>query len=394
MFSVVKKMLSLRGGRGMDFGVERTRRLLDYLGAPDCRLKIIHIAGSNGKGAISQYISHILCAAGKKTGSFSTPEIYSYFDQYEIDCKTAEIAPWLKKAYKAGKALSATEFEISFCAAMLAFADAGCEYAVVECGLGGRTDATNAVLKKRVAIISSVSLEHTAILGSTVPEICAQKQGIANGCPEVVSALQTSEGRAYFSRFSPVFAGDGIQILSSGLDGQSFVYKGETYRLCAAGDVQPYNAACAIEAAEILNIDGESIKAGLFAARLKGRIEVIKKDRVYILDGGHNPAAVKPLVNLLKGCGADIVYGCLSDKDIDGVVSQLAPIARNIYAVQPPSARAMDGEKIYSACLKYNKNTYREKSVRAALGKSRGKVCAVCGSFTLLKEAKKWIEKR
>lgn len=392
--SVRKRMLKLRTAKGMDFGPGRTRALLDALGSPDEKLKIIHVAGTNGKGSVSQYISHILAEAGEKCGTFTSPEIYDYYDQYRINCRVVKIRGQLRKVIKRAEVLGATEFEISFCAAMLAFASAGCAYAVVECGMGGLNDATNAVRKKEAAVISSVSLEHTRYLGGTVEEICAQKYGIVRGCPAVVSALQNKEARAFFDVKRPVYAGEGIEIIRSDADGQTFRYGGKIYNLKTAGFAQPYNAACAIEVAKLLGVSDGAIERGLSRAQPYGRIEVLRKKRAtYILDGGHNPAAVKPLAGVLAGKKAKIIYGCLSDKDVDGVVRELAPCAESFTVVKCPGPRAMDVEKIFSVCNKYCENTRKAESLSAALEKSGGLV-VVCGSFTLLKEAKKWIGKR
>ena len=395
MADMQKKLLALRCRAGMNFGTDRARKLLDNLGSPDKKLRVIHVAGTNGKGAISQYISQILLANGEKVGTFTSPEIYSYYDMFQIDCEPRNISPELKIAYKLGKKAGATEFEIAFAAAMLAFFNAGCGYAVIECGMGGLSDATNAVAKKEVAVISSVSLEHTRFLGDSVRKICAQKYGIVKNCLAVISAHQNAEARAFFAEYMPTFAGEGIEITSQTLHGTAFEYGGEEYKLNTAGYVQPYNAACAIEAAKILGIGLPAIKRGLENTRLVGRIEVIEKgDKTYILDGGHNPAAIEPLARLLKGLDAEVIYGCLSDKDIDGVVSRLSAITPVICAVQPTSKRALSGTKIYETCKKYCGGATYGKSVAAALEKSRAGVVAICGSFTLLKEAKLWIEKR
>lgn len=392
---VESRLLALRRGAGMKFGTERARALLDALGSPDKNLTVVHVAGSNGKGAISQYISHILRESGQSVGTFTTPDIYSYFDQFYFNCKKFAPRAELELALAEGEKIGATEFEVAFAAAIYAFFKAGAKFAVVECGMGGLSDATNALKCKKIAVISSVTLEHTAYLGDTIEKICANKLGIVRGCPLIVSALQPPEARAFFAEYTPTFAGDGIKILSSSLEKQIFLYGGEEYILRCAGFAQPYNAACAIEVAKLLNIPAEAIRAGLKKTRLFGRIEVIRRGgTTYILDGGHNPAGVEPLCGVLKGLDAEIIYGCLSDKDIEGVVSRLSKVSSKIIAVQPRSGRAMDGEKIFAVCKKYfTRATYAEGVVEA-LETSSSPTVAVCGSFTLLKEAKRWIEKR
>ncbi len=383
--------------RGMKFGTAVTRAILDRLGSPDEKLKIVHIAGTNGKGSVAEFMTEILVAAGMRTGTFTSPQIYDYNDMFRVDGSPIAdniLCGYLEEAAAAAGGTGATSFEVETAAALLAFRKQGCGYAVIECGMGGRDDATNAVLKKEVAVITSVSLEHTAYLGGTVTEICEKKSGIAKNCPVVIHPLQSEEGMAYLSRLGgavvadmPVCAGD-----------NTFMYKGKLFQLSAAGCEQPANAACAIEAARLLGIDEGAICSGIKNAVPRGRLEIVKKGgRTYILDGAHNPAAFGPLKNLLERGGLPkdktIIYGCLSDKDIDGCLSEIAGKADKIIAVKPGSPRAMDIEKITSACKKYFADCGRAESVSAALSSADSAAVAVCGSFTILKEAKQWIEK-
>ena len=387
--------------KGSKYGLERTRELLKIFGNPDNKLKIIHIAGSNGKGSIAAFITNILVASGYKTGTFLSPEVYSYYEKFLFDGKPAEefIKYYLSEVYSASLGLEdcPTAFEIETVAALTAFAAAGCEYAVVECGLGGRDDATNAISKKRLAVISSVSLEHTAILGNTVEAICENKAGIINNCPVVISALQSGEGRAFLSRYTKAFAGDGLEITSRTVEGQTFKYKGCEYFIRMFGRAQCYNAAVAAEAARALNIGNCKVIAALALTRLPGRCERISKKGVtYILDGAHNPAAFLPLLDLLSSAEGEksLVFGCLSDKDVFKAAELLAKHFKEIFIFSTDSYRAMDRNKIYEAFKAACAEVIRVESVVEALEKAKCKTVAICGSFTVLKEAKQWIEKR
>lgn len=387
----------LNGGK-MNFGTERTRALLDALGSPDDRLKIIHIAGTNGKGSAAEYISRTLAAAGRKVGTFTSPPVLDCSEQFSIDGKPlcAEKAEkYMEKAYAAAE--NCTSFEVTTAAALYAFAQEGCEYAVVECGLGGLLDATNAVRKKELAVITSIGLEHTAVLGATLEEICAHKSGIIRGCPAVVSALQPEAVLSYFKKLNVIFADKPLEILTSGFSGQSFLYGGDKFEIKMAGFAQAYNAAVAIEAARLLKIPENAIRTGLSAAFLAGRLQYFKAGgNEYIVDGSHNPASFAPLAAELKKYDPEkvtLIFGCLSDKDIESNLSALEGLAGRIFAVQPKSPRAMDIDKIYSACKKRFPAAEVAESVSSALEKSDGAV-VVCGSFTLVKEAVSWIEKR
>ncbi len=393
---VFGRLQALKPG-GMSFGTERTRALLDDLGSPDTKLKIIHVAGTNGKGSTAEFITRILIAAGKRTGTFTSPEIYSYFDQFRIDGKPiAEdaLADSFGVAYSSAKKRGATAFETETAGVLLAFARLGCEYAVIECGLGGLNDATNAIKKKEVAVITSVSLEHTAYLGNTITEICAQKAGIIKDCPAVASCALPESAKQYLKGKGVIFTH-----APENCDGDGFDYNGKRFALTAKGSAQPYNAACAIEAARILGIDEGAVYAGVKSAAPYGRIEVLNASgRRYVLDGAHNPAAFVPLRGILQDgksvVDRTIVYGSLSDKDIDGNLRILADCADKIIAVKCPSFRAMDIEETAAACRKYFADVVTAESVSDALECARTDEVIVCGSFTLLKEAKQWIEKR
>ena len=370
------------------FSYEPTRAILDALGNPENKLKIIHIAGTNGKGSTAEFFTRILISAGKRVGTFCSPQVYSYYDQFRIDGK--EIAPQKFKAYRAQAAEqgTASEFELDTAAAIWAFYKEGCEYAVIECGMGGKWDATNAVRKKELAVITSISLEHTAYLGTTLKEICTQKAGIIENCPAIINAHQSEEVKNFFKNCT--FA-DKIDSIYDG----GFVYDGKPYFLSVMGCLQPYNAACAIEGAKLLGIDDDAIFRGIKESRPRGRLERIQAGgKTYILDGAHNPAAFEPLNEYLKGANGNrtIIFGCLGDKDIDGNLCRLS--GREIIAVKCPSPRTRSAEEVARHCRKFFKDVKQAESVSKALEIADGEEIIVCGSFTLLKEALEWIEKR
>lgn len=395
MNSVFSAVANLNGG-GIRFGTAATRNLLNKLGSPDNDLKIIHVAGTNGKGSTAEYISRVLIAAGKRTGTFTSPMVQSFFDQFKINGNPMEeqiLAPYFSAALAAAD--GATSFEVQTAAALAAFLGEGCEYAVVECGMGGKYDATNAINHKLVAVISSIGLEHTAVLGGTYAQICAHKAGIIQNCPAVVNALQPREVRQYFAPLGVIFADNGLKILHSGIDEQEFLYGAEHYRLRMPGTAQVYNAAAAIEVAKLLNIDKRHIYSGLLQARLAGRLQILhSRGNTYIVDGGHNPDGVAPLAELLgKFSSQDVtlIFGSLSDKDINGVLTRLSGLASRVYSVRPPSPRSSCLNTQTAVCKKYFAAVEQLNSVTDALKKASG-VVAVCGTFTFLKEALNWIE--
>lgn len=398
----IVRQLQAAAKDGSKFGVGRTRALLDALSSPDKKLKIVHIAGSNGKGSTAAYISHALKVAGKKVGTFTSPAVYSYEEQFCIDCFPMDreiISEYLGAAKKAAEKFAdePTAFETETAAALYAFYKEGCEYAVVECGLGGRDDATNAVSRKSVAVITSIGLEHMAVLGCTLTDICAAKSGIINNCPAVVSALQEKETIDFFKDRSVIFAGGGLKILSATANGQVFEYDGGVYKISMHGSAQCYNAATAIETCKILGLDVSDIKRGLAETVLAGRCEIIKKrDTVYILDGAHNPSAFPSLLETLKLMPEPkrLIFGCLSDKDVKEVARVLGNSFGTAVLLSPDSYRAMDSDKMAGAFQGEIDDIKTARSVSGALECTGGGTVVVCGSFTLLKEAKEWIEKR
>lgn len=387
---------------GSKFGTFRTRALLDALNSPDKNLKIIHVAGTNGKGSVCEYITQILLSTGKRVGTFTSPEVYDYCEQFKINgtpVGTDILRNYLGRTYATSLQFDdkPSAFEIETAAALLMFASERCEYAVVECGLGGLNDATNAIFNKQLAVITSISLEHMSVLGDTVTEICAQKAGIIKGCPAVVSALQTEEGKSYFSSLGVKFAGEGLKVISANISGTAFTYNGENYKLKMHGVAQAYNAATAIEAAHVLGIEKEAISTGLARVQLGGRVEVIEcGGTTYILDGSHNPASFSPLLDMVKGDKKSkrLIYGCLSDKDVESAAKLLSQVFERVIVLPPPSYRTMSLDGIYAAFSRYFKQIEICNTVSEALEKAQAQEIVVCGSFTLLKEARKWIGKR
>ena len=420
---------------GSDYGVERMRLLLDLLGSPDRDMKIIHVAGTNGKGSVCAYLTSVLCEAGYRVGTYNSPSVFCYNERWCID--KAPLADGLVAKYLTevkdcidGEnerrkkldalsdeplyqgALNPTAFEIETAVAMLAFKD--CDVAVLETGLGGRWDATNAVLNKELAIITPIGLDHCALLGDTIGQIAEEKAAIIRD--DCVTCMQPYE--AMSSILNPYRIEDGKRInikanvtvcaqaepVLHSLNGQSFLYDGEKYEIPLLGEHQLQNASIAICAVKRLREKGfeiseNALKNGLKKTVWHARLEVVKnaeKDfnivvpqgKILVFDGAHNPHGALALANALKDYFANkkihIVLGMLADKDVDGVVDILAPLAKEVTAVTPHSPRALDKSELKQkvqrhTCCGVAENT--RFAVQAALDGDCD-VAVLCGSLT------------
>lgn len=396
---IIEKIVNAESD-GSKFGLGRTRALLEAFGFPEKKLSVVHIAGSNGKGSIAEYVTDILLEEGKTVGTFTSPAVFDYAEKFRINGEFPDedkLRYHLLRVYEraCGMADKPSSFEIEVVAALNLFVDCGAEYAVLECGLGGLEDATNAISCKKMAIISSVSLEHTAVLGNTVTQICRHKAGIIKDCPAVVNSLQCEEARRYFTSLGATFA-DGVTDITPAEDGQYFTFRGERYFIRMAGSAQCHNAATAALACSMLGAGKGAIVRGLKRARLEGRVQtVVRGDRTYVLDGSHNPASFVPLTEKLASIGGEktLVFSCLSDKDVQAAADILSPYFHRVIVVPAPSYRRMQTEKIAAAFRDKGPEVCVAESVSCALSLSKDKVTVLCGSFTVLKEGRQWTEK-
>lgn len=368
--------------RGSEYGLERVKALLTRLGDPQDKLKIIHVAGTNGKGSVCAYLTQILVLAGKRVGTFTSPAVFDYRERYLIDGRYPEkeaLAEALERALAVRG--SGTAFETEVGAALWLFAHTGCEYAVVECGCGGKDDATNAVDRKELAILTSVSYDHTALLGSTLIEIARQKLGIVKDCP-LITCAQPAEVAEQAAEYRPIIAPP---------------YTGE---LGLRGAFQPSNAGIAAAAARVLGIPEEEIAAGLRTARLPGRCEVLQADgHTVVLDGAHNPDAAaqlrKSLDALFPRERRYFIMGMFADKDVKGVLAQLLPGAEAFTAVQAPLPRGMKREDLAALAENYVSNVTLStvsEGIKRALSETG--ITIVCGSLSILGEARRCIDEQ
>lgn len=334
---------SKQGGKVRD--LNRIKSLLKAVGNPEKSLKFVHIAGTNGKGSMAQMFSEIFIDAGYKTGLFTSPYIIEYNDRIqingqnisdeEIEIISNEIRP-IVESLEGDTDFS--QFEITQTIAFLYFAKMQCDIVVFETGVGGLLDSTNVIEAPLVSVIGSVSYDHTAVLGNTLEEIAFQKAGIIKPkCPCVLSAgndmavIKTIREKAMAMQSQLVIPN--LYLCKAekwDIFGCEFWYKGEKYATSMGGLHQISNAITVIEAikypAEKMKITLDNIKNGLKRATIPARIEVVSKNPLTILDGGHNPDGMKALAKVLETIPQRpkiAIIGMLKGKNVHEAIREL-----------------------------------------------------------------------
>ncbi|MSP22128.1 MAG: bifunctional folylpolyglutamate synthase/dihydrofolate synthase [Dehalococcoidia bacterium] len=366
-----------RSGNAADaakWDIDHIKAYLDAHGRTDAR-RTVHVAGSKGKGSVATLTASMLRAAGKHTLLLTSPDLHSARERVSIDGAPIDYAAFARHARTllADPATAGwSYFELLTVLGWLAGAEAGCRWQVLEVGLGGRLDTTNVVVSKDVAVITAIDLEHTAILGETIPLIAAEKAGIITGPCEVVAApmresaldvvrARTAEMGATLHVVTEECA---IRVVAQGLEEQQLDLRTPhaTYRGLKTDLVGPHqreNVAAAVRAAELaLERAGEEISAdavthGLRAARLPGRFEVLRRSPLLIVDGLHTPLAAKRFRETVEAVAVPrprvLVVGMLAGRDIEAVARELLGVTDTIVVAPPSSPRAAPAAEVARA---------------------------------------------
>ena len=359
------------------FHLDRISRLLERLGNPHLSVPTVHVAGTKGKGSTAAMVTSILSAAGMRVGLYTSPSLHTVTERVRVGMEpiaredfaslVERMWPEVEWVGEHGGFGPLMYFEFLTGLAFQHFSETECDFQVIEVGLGGRLDATN-VVQPAVSVITSISLDHTSILGDTIPLIAAEKAGIIKDGVPVVVAPQDSEAldtiqRIAAERGSPIVdVGSTLswQPRSSDLDGQSFNVQGarDTYEVALPliGEHQQENAATAIAAAETL-IDGgyplskADIINGLRNVRWSGRFQVLRREKPLIIaDGAHNPYSMRRLVEaLVKHVDFGhlfVVFGAVSGHSALGMLEELAVLDPTVIVVQSRHPKAATVEEI------------------------------------------------
>jgi dihydrofolate synthase/folylpolyglutamate synthase len=409
------------------FDTSRIEALLERLGKPHLAAESVHIAGTKGKGSTAAMIASILTASGYKTGLYTSPHLYSFTERIQIDGKpiqASEFATLVQKLRpefddfnRLGVHGELTTFEILTALAFVHFKDKEVDFQVLETGLGGRLDATN-VVQPEVCAITSISLDHTEVLGTTLSQIAAEKAGIIKPGCAVVSAPQPPEVQ---SVMSSVCGERGARLIEVGKDivwsiternysSQSFRLNGlrgrYDFTIPLLGEHQLDNAAVAVGVTEELaaggaRISAESIAAGLSLVSWPGRLQVLQRSPLLVVDGAHNADSARKLVKALpqyfRFNGVVLVIGTSRDKDIVGIVDGLLPLNASVIVTRSKNPRAADASALIAEFsrrgVKANEAETVDSAVVLALREAdpRDLVC-VTGSLFVVAEAIEYHE--
>ena len=398
-------------------GLHRSRELLSKLGNPQDKLKFIHVGGTNGKGSACAMLESILRCAGYKTGLFPSPFIEEFTERIQV-CGNhipltdlARITETVKEIAE-GMSERPTHFELVTAVGMQYFMEQKCDIVVLEVGMGGEFDATNVIKPPLVSVLTNIGLDHTEYLGDTPEKIARTKGGIIKspspavlyhntpGVEKVIEDICLERGCALYNTRDI-----NIQKTGSGLFGQRFIYEGEEYMLPLLGAHQLENVKtvlCTLRALkdEGIDIPQSAVKTGLAKTEWPARFEVLCREPLFILDGGHNPQCAKALTlsveEYVPGGKAVFLMGMLEDKDYMSVVDIISPYAISFITVTPDNKRALPAESLAKVLREKGFEAEACKSIGEAVDKalSSGYPAAAFGSLYMAGDIRKEFRKR
>lgn len=439
----IRYITELQENTGSDYSLEPVRKLCERAGRPDRDISVVHIAGTNGKGSIGTYLSNILAESGYTVGRYVSPTLLDYRERIQRIHRDTEsmsnedqerrfqtsshgivaeyiseqeVAEALTKLRYMAEQMAEQEkqlptaFEIETVMAFLVMAQWHVDVAVIECGMGGRTDATNIIAAPKLCLFAHIGLDHTAFLGETVREIAEEKYGILKWGTTVVSVKQDREAEQLLQRKCtelalPMVIADSNEVenIHYDMSGTTFQYRGSVFEIGQAGTCQIENAIAAIEAAGVLQkcgfeaIHDAAIRIALRLSKWRGRFECVSEKPYVLVDGAHNPQAAKELRHSLEEYFQSerftYVCGIFRDKDYSGMMDVMLPLAERVYTVTPVGKRGLPAREL-AKCIKDRPVQVCESVAdaldRAIQGKER---TIVFGSLSFLHEVYEYFEK-
>ena len=349
-------------------GLSRTQELLKRMGNPEKKLKFIHIAGTNGKGSTAAMTASILNKAGYRVGLYTSPYIYRFNERIQVngvqipDEDVATVTEYVKQFAEAMEE-KPTEFELVTAIGFEYFLRQNCDIVVLEVGMGGALDSTNVIETPEVAVITNIGLDHTDYLGDTVEKIAETKAGIFKenghavvyrGAPSVEAVYEKVCAERNISLKKADF--DSLVCKSHSLEGQVFDCGArKDLVLPLLGDHQLHNASVVLSIADTLkeigwNITEENIRDGIRDVSWPGRFDIVGRDPLFIIDGGHNPQCIDALVvnvqDYLAGRKIIALTGVLADKDYGEMYRPMMPYIQEFVCITPPNPRKLEAAEL------------------------------------------------
>lgn len=416
-FELVESKLAQLASPGIRPGLARLARLLREAGSPQGKFPIVHIVGTNGKGSTAAGIYSVLRASGYKAALYTSPHLVDFSERLVIDGERAAAREWLDAASELEDIVSRTDyfkdnhptyFEFITAAAIMILARRQPDAAVFEAGMGGRLDASNILTDVALSVVVPIGMDHTDFLGDTLEKIAAEKFAVMRkGTPALFFGDERLDGQfldaaARCGAEPHIFRSEyRITERAYSLDGTRFTLSdaagSREYFSPLVGSFQADNAAMAVAASRLLSkrfprVCEETIKRGIAETQWQGRMEIVRRSPLVIVDGGHNPHAMKRLSETLAGIfpnrGLSIVLAMMKDKDISGALSLLAPLGAEIYCTEVPGLeRSLSADGMKETAERAGLSVagiYGDPldAIRAASGKGLPVVC--CGSLFLV----------
>ena len=404
-----------------NYDLRRVDELLSLLGNPHLKARPVHITGTNGKGSVAAMIASVLSASGYITGLYTSPHLHSWRERIRVDGEliseaeftavVERLKPEVEVVNQKATYGQLTTFELLTALAFAYFEAKAADFQVLEVGMGGKFDATS-VITPEVSIITSVSLDHTEVLGNSLTKIASEKaaiikpDGMVVTSPQPDEVIRVIEATCQSRRAKLVKVGSDVtwQSLAADLNGQRLQVKGRlgSYELFIPliGQHQLSNTATAVAALEVLvergfNISRDSITDSLARVSWPGRLQILSRRPLLIVDGAHNPDAAKKLKQALKQYfdfdQAIVVIGSSCDKDMPGIVSELVSLFDKVIVTRSQHPRAMAPELISAELARYRIETQVSDDVPSALAQAlslagdRDLIC-VAGSLFIVAE--------
>lgn len=407
--------------RGSRPGLSRITELLQKLDNPEKSLRCIHIGGTNGKGSTSAMLDCILRAAGYSVGSFTSPFIERFNERIMLNGQPISddaLCHYLSTVAPLAEAMAdpPTEFELITALGFLYFKEQGCDYVVLEVGMGGRLDSTNVIESPVLSIITGIAFDHTAILGDTVEKIAYEKAGIVKARRPILYGGNDPDALAVIAREAneknaPFYVTDRatLTVRESGLFGSVFSYRSyRELKLSLAGLYQTRNAATVLTAVALLRGEGllipdEAVRQGLMTVKWRARFEVLSEKPLFIFDGSHNKqginAAVESIATYFSATRVLLLNGVMADKAYGEMIDTLLPYINKVFTVTPDNPRALSAEALAEEyrCRGCDAQSFEsvEAGVRAivAEGKASATPIVALGSLYMYGEVKNALTK-